>query len=92
MASRTKQAEADMLLKQLYTLQQAYTDRYHGYAASMDDLALVGWAPPGLSHFARPEIISGGGPGSVAFTACMAAIDPELNNRSINQAGKMGNC
>jgi type IV pilus assembly protein PilE len=92
MSSRAKQSEADMLLKQLYTLQLAYTDRYHGYAASMDDLTLVGWAPPGLSHFGRPEIVSGGGPGSTTFTACMTAVDPELASRSIDQSGKMGGC
>ena len=92
-AATAKQHEADLLLKQIYTLQEAYMQRYSSYAATVDELEPVGWAPPqSLQHFAQPTIIVGGGPGSTVYTACMAALQPGLTSRSIDEAKLLGTC
>ncbi len=82
-----KQSEAHSILKQIYTLQEAYYQRNNNYAQSPDAAAtngLVGYdTPTGLKYFDTPTISASG----TTFCASMttSAGGTGLENRSINQ-------
>jgi prepilin-type N-terminal cleavage/methylation domain-containing protein len=62
-----KEKEADAILKQVYTLQQTYHARNGVYAATVPQLATVGFEePPPLQHF------TWAGDASIADGACLA--------------------
>ena len=70
-ATQAKQSEAEAILKQVYTLQEAHFERNNTYAANATELAAVGYTPPpNLKHFTVP-VIAGNATG---FTACMPAV------------------
>ncbi|HEX6910896.1 MAG TPA: hypothetical protein VF142_10895 [Longimicrobium sp.] len=53
--ARTK--EAEVVLKQAYTLQYTYKAERGTYAATMDSLRVVGWEPPpGLRYYHPPRV------------------------------------
>lgn len=52
---KSKEKEADTLLKQVYTLQQAYYAQTNTYASSSTQLATVGFEPPpSMNHYTLP--------------------------------------
>lgn len=55
-ASRqARQSEAEAILKQIHTLQEAHWERYNTYAENSANLARVGYeAPINLKHFSNP--------------------------------------
>ena len=52
--------EADGVLKQAYTLQQAYRANYGHYAVNMDSLRSVGWEAAPMRFFRAPRTVSSG--------------------------------
>ena len=69
-ATSAKQAEADGILKQIYTLQEAHFAREGNYGSDID-LVDIGYEAPeatDLKYFQVPAIESTG----TAFTACLA--------------------
>ncbi len=84
-----KQSEAHSVLKQIYSLQEAYYQRSNTYAASLADPAatnyLTGYDEPSMKYFSAPSITAGGG--TTAFCAEMRPKDAtqNLEPRSINQ-------
>ena len=56
-AQQARQAEAEGILKQIGTLQEAHWERYNSYATSVADLQRVGYAiPMNLKHFTAPVV------------------------------------
>lgn len=52
---RTK--EAEVMLKQAFTLQQTFRAEHGAYAPTMDSLRVVGWEPPGgLRYYHPPRV------------------------------------
>lgn len=82
-AHQSKEKEADMFLKQVYTLQQAYFVEHGAYASSSADLVPLGFDPPA----AMTNYTWGG---SVAIPLCLASNGP-WHNRQIDQNGFITN-
>ena len=58
-SARAKEKEADGILKQVYTLENAYFANNGAYAATAADLQTVGWDPNtllGLKHYNAPTV------------------------------------
>ena len=86
---QARQAEAEPILSQIHTLQEAHFERFTAYAEDEDELARVGYAEPvNLQHFDVPEFFGGGnyycvemeaeeasGPQTMSIRATRAAID-----------------
>jgi len=82
-AHQSKEKEADMFLKQVYTLQQAYFVGHGTYASSSADLVPLGFDPPtAMTNYSWS--------GSVALPLCVAANGP-WNNREIDLNGFINN-
>jgi prepilin-type N-terminal cleavage/methylation domain-containing protein len=59
-AQQARQKEADGILKQIATLQEAHWERYNKYAKDDKELEKVGYAEPvNLKHFSAPAFVSG---------------------------------
>jgi prepilin-type N-terminal cleavage/methylation domain-containing protein len=83
-AHQSKEKEADILLHQVYSLQQAYFANYGTYAATQADLATVGFAPPtNVKYFSWT--------GAVTIPLCLAPTGP-WNGRGVDANGKITNC
>jgi prepilin-type N-terminal cleavage/methylation domain-containing protein len=83
-AHQSKEKEADILLKQVYSLQQAYFANYGSYAATQADLTTVGFAPPtNVKYFTWT--------GAVTIPLCLAPTGP-WNGRGIDVNGTIANC
>ncbi|CAN5362706.1 hypothetical protein BH23GEM4_BH23GEM4_24700 [soil metagenome] len=82
-SARAKEKEADGILKQIYTLQQAYYANNGAYAtAFIPELQAVGWeAPTGLKHFAAP--------GTPGFPVTMTKTGSGYCNRQITVQGEI---
>ncbi len=98
--ARAKQAEADPILKQVYTLQQTYRVQCGNYSDVLGDpantapgdcndgLADVGWETITPEYFAVPTITLGAA-GSDEFCADMTATDEDLVAMSIDETGTL---
>ncbi len=83
-----KQSEAHSVLKQIYSLQEAYYQRGNTYAGTLTDRTatnyLAGYEPPEMKYFGDPVVASGG-----TTTFCIGfdpnAAGPQLEPRSIDQ-------
>jgi type IV pilus assembly protein PilE len=80
---RTKEREADLLLKQAYALEQTYLAEKGEYARTFQQLESVGWSEPAARYYFL-RIVS-------ADTAglCIAAVpkSTDVESRSINRDG-----
>ena len=83
-AHQTKEKEADIFLKQVYTLQQAYYVQTGAYATVGADLVPLGFDPPAAF---RNYTWSG----TVTLPLCLASTGP-WHSREIDQNGFINNC
>jgi prepilin-type N-terminal cleavage/methylation domain-containing protein len=83
-AHQSKEKEADILLHQVYSLQQAYYANYGTYANTQADLAVVGFAPPTAVKYFNWT-------GAVTIPLCLSPTGP-WNGRGIDVNGKIANC
>lgn len=83
-AHQSKEKEADILLRQLYTMQEAYFAHTGGYAATQAQLGMVGYAPPvGVKYYTWT--------GNVSLPLCLAPTGP-WHGRGIDVNGNISNC
>jgi prepilin-type N-terminal cleavage/methylation domain-containing protein len=86
-----KEREAEVLLKQVYTMQESYRSIRGEYATRVSDLETdVGFEPP------APDKLKGytwDGDGSIADGACLQAIGEPHHSKSIDfGSGAFSNC
>lgn len=84
-AHDSKEKEADILLKQVYSLQQTYRASNGTYAASDADLVSVGFTIPDASM--RNYTWTG----AVTFPICLASTGT-WDDRQIDASGNISNC
>ncbi|HEX6750519.1 MAG TPA: prepilin-type N-terminal cleavage/methylation domain-containing protein [Longimicrobium sp.] len=83
-AHQSKEKEADIILKQVYSLQQAYYANNGTYANTDSDLRVVGFAPPtGVKYYTWS--------GNVGLPLCLAPTGP-WNGREVDVDGNITNC
>src|SRR5215212_1173944 len=86
-SARAKEKEADGILKQVYTLENAYFANNGAYAATSADLQTVGWDPAtlaGLKNFNAPTVT-----GAPPYT--MTPTGTGYNGRCIDANGGIKN-
>ena len=82
-AHKSKEKEADVLLSQIYRLQQAYTAEHGSPAASETDLSTVGFEKPHLRNYEYT--------GVVAVPQCLTSKGP-WKSRRVTATGDIENC
>jgi len=83
---KSKEKEADVLLKQVYTMQQAYYTQNGTYASSVTQLQTVGFEPPPMmQHYTLP------GASGYALPLCLASKGT-WKSRSIDNTGTIDDC
>lgn len=83
-AHESKEKEADIMLKQVFTLQTAYYTTYGTWAANESALVPMGYQPPSsLQNYTWT--------GSVTLPLCVQSLGP-WHNRQIDQDGRISNC
>ena len=83
-AHETKEKEADIILKQVFTLQNAYYAANHTYAADVTSLQPLGYEPPGaMQNYTWT--------GDVTLPLCLASTGP-WHSRQIDENGHITNC
>jgi len=83
---KSKEKEADILLKQVYSLQQAYYSQTGSYATTSTQLATVGFEPPPLmQHYTLP------GAGGYGLPLCLASTGT-WHNRGVDSNGDIDDC
>lgn len=85
--ARAKEKEADLHLKQYYTMQQAYYARSGMYASSSANLQEIGWESPTALEYYNP-ITTFSGPGA---TMTKKTGQGGFCDRQINAAGQISN-
>ena len=88
-SARAKEKEADGILKQIYTLQNAYYANNGTYAASSTALQTVGWDPNttnGLKNYQAPTIAA-----SFPLTMTKTSGASGYNDRCISADGLIAN-
>jgi prepilin-type N-terminal cleavage/methylation domain-containing protein len=90
-SAAAKEREAEVLLKQVYTMQASYHSVRGTYASSVDDLSeVVGFEPPAPGKLKGYEW---DGDGSISDGACLQAIGEPHNSKSIDfSTGIFSNC
>lgn len=85
---RAKEKEADIILRQIYTLQLVHDAEFGGYAATVAELERVGFeSPQNMNHYQWD------GDASIANNACLAAINGTHSGRAIQFAtGAVSDC
>jgi prepilin-type N-terminal cleavage/methylation domain-containing protein len=83
-AHESKEKEADILLKQVFTLQTAYYTAHSAWAATEADLTPLGYEPP---HYVQNYTWTG----NVTLPLCLASTGP-WHNRQIDTDGHITNC
>jgi len=86
-SARAKEKEADGILKQIYTLENAYFANNGAYAATSADLQTVGWDPNtllGLKNYNAPTVT-----GAPPYT--MTPTGTGYNGRCIDANGGIKN-
>jgi prepilin-type N-terminal cleavage/methylation domain-containing protein len=83
-AHQSKEKEADVFLKQVYTLQMAYYVGHGAYAATSADLVPLGFDPPAaMRNYSWA--------GDVTLPLCINSTGP-WHNRQIDLNGNITNC
>jgi prepilin-type N-terminal cleavage/methylation domain-containing protein len=83
-AHDSKEKEADMVLKQVFTLQQTYFSQTGAYASTSAQLVTVGFEPPpSLKYYTFS--------GSVGLPLCLAS-NGVWDSRQIDANGDITNC
>jgi prepilin-type N-terminal cleavage/methylation domain-containing protein len=83
-AHRSKEKEAELILKQVYEMQEAYRANTGSYAAAVEQLRTVGFAEPSA---ARHYVWAG----SVVLPLCLSSTGPHPGRR-IDENGDISNC
>ena len=89
-SARAKEKEADGILKQIYTLQQAYKANSGHFTSGFDTLQTVGWeTPTGLKWYSVPS-----SPAWSSGSICMSKISGNTgyNDRKIDTLGAISDC
>jgi prepilin-type N-terminal cleavage/methylation domain-containing protein len=84
-AHQTKEKEADVILKQVYTMQMAYYAGHGAYAPAVTDLEPLGFDPPagGMRNYTWT--------GDVTLPLCISSKGP-WHSRQIDLNGFITNC
>src|SRR5215217_4630740 len=83
-AHETKEKEADMILKQVYTLQSAYYAEHHAWAGGEADLVPFGFDPPdGMQNYTWAA--------NVTLPLCLTSTGP-WHSRKIDDNGIITDC
>jgi prepilin-type N-terminal cleavage/methylation domain-containing protein len=83
-AHETKEKEADIILKQVYTLQSAYYAQYHAWAPDVATLQPLGFEEPAqMRNYTWTS--------NVSLPLCLASTGP-WHNRQIDEDGHITNC
>jgi prepilin-type N-terminal cleavage/methylation domain-containing protein len=80
---RSHEKEADVVLAQLYKLQQVYRNEHGTFAGSEEELATAGFEPPVMRNYTWA--------GSVAVPQCLASTG-EWKSRQIETTGAIVDC
>jgi prepilin-type N-terminal cleavage/methylation domain-containing protein len=80
---RSREKEADIVLAQLYRLQQVYRNEHGTFAASEEELAAAGFERPVMRNYTWT--------GSVAVPQCLASTGA-WNGRQVEATGAIVNC
>ena len=83
-AHETKEKEADILLKQVFTMQAAYYGEHHDWATNATALQTYGFDPPsGMRNYTWT--------GNVTLPLCLASTGP-WHNRRVDVNGNIDDC
>jgi hypothetical protein len=82
-AHRSKEKEADILLSQIYRLQEVYQVQYGVPAGTVTDLAKVGFETPTLSYYTWAD--------NIAIPQCLSAAGA-WKSRGIDADGNIDDC
>jgi prepilin-type N-terminal cleavage/methylation domain-containing protein len=85
-AHQSKEKEADLVLKQVYEMQQTYYANHSTYASSVNELKTVGFETPGPMKYYTWN-------GSVGIPLCLASNGP-WKDRQVDEDGNLdpGSC
>jgi len=81
---KSKEKEADVLLKNIYTMQQAYKSQHGVYATTQTELQSVGYEQPPVLQYYDP-------PGTYAIPLCLASKGT-WKSRQIDTDGTIDDC
>lgn len=84
---RAKEKEAEVILKHVYSMQQAYHSQYGAYAASSAALAGVGYQEPG-----NLENYTWAGDASIGNNVCLVATGSHSSRRIDFATGDFSDC
>ena len=85
-AHKSKEKEADLLLKSIYTAQQAHRSSFGDFATTPAELRRVGFDEPGAGELRHYTWAS-----DVGLPLCLAAAGA-WNNRQIDASGDLSDC
>jgi type II secretion system protein G len=80
-SARAKEKEAEVILKQVYTMQETYRAEKGAYAATVAQLTTVGFEEPAAGSVKN---YTWAGDASIANGACLAAIGTPHKSKSIS--------
>jgi prepilin-type N-terminal cleavage/methylation domain-containing protein len=84
---RTKEKEAEIVLKQLYTVQSVYRAERGDFAGTVADLRTIGFDPPNMQHY------EGVTDAHVISNACLSPLDASLSGKRIDfDTGRLSDC
>lgn len=82
-AHRSHEKEADLMLSNLYRMQQVHRNEYGQYAATVAELTRVGYTAPSLRNFTWNN--------SVAVPLCLPSRGA-WNSRGVDANGQIDDC
>jgi prepilin-type N-terminal cleavage/methylation domain-containing protein len=83
-AHRSREKEAEQILKQVYTMQHAYLSSYGTFATNVNDLRTVGFERPvGAKHYVWADVVT--------LPLCLASTG-SWNGRRIDLNGFIDDC
>jgi type IV pilus assembly protein PilA len=89
-SARSKEKEAEVILKQVYTMQETYRAEKGTYATTIADLTTVGFEEPAAGAVKN---YTWAGAASIADGACLAAIGTPHKSKTISfTTGAITNC
>jgi type II secretion system protein G len=80
-SARAKEKEAEVILKQVYTMQETYKAEKGMYATTQTELRTVGWEPPADGAMKN---YTWAGDASIQDGACMAPVGEPHQSKSID--------
>ncbi|HET7463439.1 MAG TPA: prepilin-type N-terminal cleavage/methylation domain-containing protein [Longimicrobium sp.] len=83
---KSKEKEADVLLKQVYSMQQAYYSQTGSYATTSTQLQTVGFEPPPMMNFYTLPTASG-----YSLPLCLQSTGT-WKNRGVDGSGDIDDC